>query len=265
MSSSVSSRLTRIFAVALVLGASLVLTAGPTRAGGPTSALLVSPSTGQTAAVYYSDPEYDALSTALGGYSPAADPDFAETPPGNSTYITVTWMIHDVSVWRIDRIFLGEPADPAGPVIVTQVSDGSEGTGAGMYPGEAGTDSGIWHRSGDPTALLKLLSTLGLIGPAQQQLVNEAAPAPAVAAAPAATTGVDAAAVDAAAVDAAAGDAAAGDPAARPGVTWWWAFAGLLAGVVLTALAVRFVPPVRRRIVDRADAEEPVRMVHVPV
>jgi hypothetical protein len=74
-----------------------------------------------------------------------------------------------VSVWRIDRNFLGASD---GPWIATQLSmDGDAGTG--MYPGQAGNDTAVTHRSPDPVALQNLLSSLGLVGPAAAgRLVN---------------------------------------------------------------------------------------------
>ncbi len=54
------------------------------------------------------------------------------------------------------------------------------------------------------------------------------------------------------------------DPADRAGVIWWWALGGLVAGIVLTATVVRFVPSVRRQVISRDDSDEPVRMVELP-
>ena len=47
-------------------------------------------------------------------------------------------------------------------------------------------------------------------------------------------------------------------------VIWWWALGGLVAGIVLTATVVRFVPSVRRQLISRDDSDEPVRMVELP-
>ena len=89
------------------------------------------------------------------------------------------------------------------------------------------------HRSPDPAALQKLLSSLGLFGPGAGRTVVagdvasfETAPA-------------------VAAVD------------ARSGSAWWWALAGLAAGVMLTALAVRFLLAVRTRLSERMVADQP--------
>ena len=219
----------------LIATAGVLFAAGTAQAGGPTSALLVSPSTDQAAAVYYSDAEYEQLNTLLGGYAPEPDPTATPTSHAGGEYVTVTWLIHDVSVWRIDRIFLGA-AD--GPWIVTQMVDGDVGTG--MYPGGAGDESGITHRSPDPAALQNLLSSFGLVGPAGGE----------AAAFDAARVAAPVASANAATIETVPVDVRAGSP-------WWWALAGLAAGVLLTAIAVRFLPGVRARLSERSIADQP--------
>ena len=160
----------RILLTLFVASAGCLVMAGAAQAGGPTSALLVSPGAERAAAVYYSDAEYQRLTTLLGGDSPGRDPAASTAPPAGGDYITVTWLIHDVSVWRIDRIFLGA-AD--GPWIVTQLV--VDQAASGMYPGEAGDDSAVLHRSPDPAALQDLLGSLGLVGPAAGRAAGAAA------------------------------------------------------------------------------------------
>ena len=247
--SGVFTRAARIFVVLTVLLASLLFTVAPALAGGPTSALLVSPSTGRTGSVYYADAEYDRLSTALGGYSPTADPTIldpnvtAPTSPAAAS-VTVTWLIHDVSVWRIDRIFF---TSAEGPLIVTQMSADGGDLSVGMYPGETGNDTAVWHRPPDPQELRSVLTALGLIGPEQPPLVVDDA------------VGVASAEV----ATAAAASPVVIDPAGRAAVSWWWALGGLVIGIALTAAAVRLVPAVRRQLAGRADGDGPVRMVEV--
>ena len=83
--------------------------AAPAAAGGPTSALLSIPGAGSTASLYYTDPEYDELADLVGvsraraGRSTARSRAAHESGPG----VTVTWLIHDVEPWRVDRIYLG--------------------------------------------------------------------------------------------------------------------------------------------------------------
>jgi hypothetical protein len=195
-------------AVLVVVAAALVGVGlpGTAWAGGPTSVLLASPQTDRAAALYNRDPAYQQLSDLL-GQEPQADP--AGPPPDSgSTYVTVTWLVHDVDVWRIDRAFLDTAS---GPWVVTQTAD--EATGAvstDLWPGERGGPRAIWHRPGDPGALLALFTRLGLLrtGPS----VLPAVPVPPPVVAPAA------------------------DDRDSP---WWWAGAGALVGAGLAVGAGR--------------------------
>lgn len=123
--------------------------AAPARAGGATSVLLVVPGGGGTAALYYDDPEYAELSRLVGADS-GSDPT-ATTGGGDETAstVTVTWLIHDVQVFRVDRIYLG---GPDGPWVASQV----------QYDGNIWDAPVSWHRPTEPKALLALLERLGL-------------------------------------------------------------------------------------------------------
>lgn len=214
-------------------------------AGGPTSALLVSPGTGQTAALYTSDPEYEQLMMLLDQPATSTNPDTDPAPSVAADYVTVTWLIHDVTVWRIDRIFLA--GSTGEPWIVTQTETGDPAAtavplGSGMFPGEQGNDSAVWHRSADPAALIALLGKLGLLSAGENTAVSDSSAAPMAA-------------------------AAAVDPPARTAALWW-AIAGLLIGAVLMALVLRYLPAVRRRLLDddngQGPADQPRRMVEIP-
>jgi len=251
------ARVLRIVAVLSLLVASVFFGAGAANAGGPTSALLVSPGYQQAAAVYYSDPEYDQLSTLLGGYEPVADraaPASAGSPDvmgGN--YVTVTWLIHDVSIWRIDRIILASDEEPW---IVTEMFDGSVDSASGMGPGGSGNDNAIRHRSPDPAALTTLLAGLGLLGST-----------------PTVVDGIVAAAGQQAAVGQQAGadqqpiaapvQANVVDSTARAAAPWWWMLAGLAVGALLTAVLIRFVPGIREKVLERP-TDDTRRMVEQP-
>lgn len=130
-----------------VLVLTLFLLATPTAfAGGPTSVMLVRPGTGKAAALYTSNPEYNALMSALGDQQPVADPNapMLHGGPGSSS-INITWLMHDVQVWRIDHVFLD--AD-GGPWVETYMS----------YEGNITYEQhGIVHKPSDPTALQKVL------------------------------------------------------------------------------------------------------------
>lgn len=154
---------------ALVAGLVLasMLAGGVALAGGPTSALLASPQSDSATALYHTDAEYGRLLTLLGGDSPAATASEPTPAVGGPTYVTVTWLIHDVVIWRIDRIFLDAPG---GPWAVTQSARPDEGQAIaeGLFPGGSGVAGAVWHRPTDATALRSLLDGLDLTGePAQ--------------------------------------------------------------------------------------------------
>ncbi len=187
---------------------------GRAEAGGPTSALLTVPGEGATASLYYTDPEYDELAglvgLAAGDGVGTVDRSGQEHDKGPG--IRVTWLIHDVTPWRVDHIYLeGEGA----PWIATQTTGGT---------GNIWDAPVVWHRPDSPTELTALLGDLGL---AEASL----------AAGP--FTGVPGAEVPPPAER--AQDAAAGETtetaAAVDGVgAVWWGLAGLLVGAVATGL-----------------------------
>lgn len=131
-------------ATSLLVGA----LASPARAGGPTSVLLVAPGGGGTASLYYDDPRYDALSRLV---TSEAGPGAGAFTHETADLVTVTWLIHDVLVWRVDRVYLGA-AD--GPWVASQESSGSD----------IGDAPVTWHQPAEPKALLALLRDLGLAG-----------------------------------------------------------------------------------------------------
>ena len=94
----------------------------PPAAGGPTSALLSIPGAGSTASLYYTDPEYDELAGPRRNRRAERHLRRQESGSGHESGpgITVTWLVHDVEPWRVDRIYLG---GKDGPWISTQVSD----------------------------------------------------------------------------------------------------------------------------------------------
>src|SRR5215210_3464742 len=141
---------------ATILGCLAVLIAGPASAGGPTSALLVNPGSGRTASLYISDSAYDGLAKLVGvdGIGGSAGkaiqpPDLADTATG----VNVTWLIHDVEVWRVDRIYV---TPDGGPWIKTQTMLDSSPDVASS--GES------WHAAADGPALVALLERMGVFG-----------------------------------------------------------------------------------------------------
>ena len=249
-------RSARIVVIMLLLGMASLLSTGTANAGGPTSVLLVSPGEQYATALYYSDPEYGQLQELLGEV-PAAEASSATQPSeAGLNYVTITWLIHDVSIWRIDRVFL--PANGE-PLIATQEMWDSNGNATGMFPGQDANETAV-HRSADPTALVSLLTKLGLVDSGTSASADSAV-------VPAAAS--DLVAADTVPVAAASASESTGDnPAGAPG---WWVLAGLVVGITGCALTIRFVPAVRRRLLTAGvnpagpQGDEPVRMVTLPV
>lgn len=141
-------------AVALAVGAVLVASA-PVSAGGPTSVLLVSPSTGRTEALYATNEAYATLLSQLVP-EPVADPgpDVRPEPGIGGDQVVVTWMVHDVQPWRVDRITFDDAGLP-------EWINTAQAMGAGPIPWDG---PGVWHRPPDPEVLHDLLVDLGLMG-----------------------------------------------------------------------------------------------------
>jgi hypothetical protein len=130
-----------------------LLVAGPARAGGPTSVLLVVPGTGQTASLYYSDADYDTLASLVGAFGDAAAAGRVDRSGASHEFgaaVNVTWLFHDVTVWRVDRIYLG--ADH-GPWIATQTDVSGSGN---IWDSPV-----VWHTASG-SRLASLLDRLGV-------------------------------------------------------------------------------------------------------
>jgi hypothetical protein len=214
-------RLVRTALTAALLGVA-ALTAAPAAAGGPTSALLSIPGAGSTASLYYTDPEYDELAELVGVSQPSGTFDTEPGTHASGPGITITWLIHDVDPWRVDRVY---PGGEDGPWISTQVGDGA----GSIWDGPV-----RWHRPEDPARLTSLLDGLGLGTAAPRDTDFEGV---------AGATGQD--------TTAAAPPAA--EPAATPaGDQGWlgrvgWALGGVLAGALL------MLAWTRRRVAERDD------------
>lgn len=140
-------------AVLTITLTSLVV-AGPASAGGPTSVLLVVPGTGQTASLYTGDADYEALAASVGAFEAsgvAGTVDPSGTSHEHGTGVTLTWLIHDVEVWRVDRVYVG--AD-GGPWISTQSVAGGSGT---IWDSPV-----VWHTAARGKELAALLDRLGV-------------------------------------------------------------------------------------------------------
>jgi len=154
----------RAGAVLIVVAAALlapVMAAAPAAGGGPTSVLLSAPGIGRTGSLYTTDADYRTLAEALGAEEafgasgPAQDEPRSQSPErhaaGNG--VTATWLMHDVMVWRVDRVYVDAAG---GPWIATQMVVG--GT-VDAYRAPI-----TWHRSARPAELVALLTSMGLLG-----------------------------------------------------------------------------------------------------
>jgi hypothetical protein len=194
----------------------LLTSFGPASAGGPTSALLSVPGQGSTASLYYTDPEYDALADLVGQGTSTATVDQSGVDHANGPGVTVTWLIHDVTPWRVDHIYLeGKGA----PWIATQVMVGETGT---IWDSPV-----VWHQPESGGKLEALLARLGVAEAARgagefDGVAGAPLPPPAGSASeePGPTTSAES--TRASTLD---------------GV--WWALGGLLLGVLLTLIWMR--------------------------
>ncbi|MGW7067764.1 hypothetical protein ACWGII_18020 [Streptomyces sp. NPDC054855] len=199
-------------------------------AGGSTSVLVVAPESGQSTALHWSAGEYAELESALGHLGSDSGTDLGKgrraQPPGlamgdGRRQVTVTWMVHDVRPWRVDRAY----------PVASETGDGKGGGDGEGGKGGTNTDvlwihtttdvasmKGVWHKAKDPLRLTALFEKLGVLGPAKAE-GGHAAP-PEADSAPPSASGSEAAS--------GRGDGAPGDG----GTGWWWAIPGAAAGAV---------------------------------
>ena len=141
----------------------MVVSAGHAAAGGPTSVLVVNPATGETGALYVTDGNYQVLEDALApapGISVDRPPQLSAGP--GTPAINITWLIHDVSVWRIDHIRL----DLKYVWVQTNVM------ADGAYPNDG---SGKWHVASDADAVIGVLDQLGVLPDGGTEVASESA------------------------------------------------------------------------------------------
>ncbi|AVH61206.1 hypothetical protein C4B68_15440 [Streptomyces dengpaensis] len=190
--------------------AAVLLGAPPATAGGSTSVLVVSPESEEITALYYSDEEYEKLMQLLGtlGSGIREEP----KPPGLNTgdgsrQINVTWMAHEVTPWRVDRVYPNTPR--SNEVWIYTATD-------------MRSLNGRWHKAKHPAEVRELFKKLGVtgtssgegteaMGPAPSKTTENRSTAPARTAQPNSTTAA----------------------AADDGTDWWWALPGAAAGALL--------------------------------
>ncbi|WDF40730.1 hypothetical protein PBV52_30080 [Streptomyces sp. T12] len=200
--------------------------------------LLVSPESTETAALYYADEEYGELERLLGTAGKGTRDKPPEAGLTVARQINITWMIHDVTPWRLDRVY---PVHKGQDVWIH--------TAANLDS----TTNGTWHRADHPSQLRALLKKLGLMGKVSDE--GRAAIFP-----PGwEEGGTDDAAKDSSGLPADAADKATEASPAQgagsgpsDGTGWWWALPGAAAGAVL-ALVLR--PFAARLPLDRLRGE----------
>ncbi|MFD9908445.1 hypothetical protein [Streptomyces sp. NPDC059063] len=145
--------------------AAVLLGASGAAAGGPTSVLVVSPESARTASLYASHRQYEELESLLG----AAEGGTRSQPPdlglATSRQVNVTWLIHDVRPWRVDRVY-AKPTAPkrADRTIWIHTTTDMESL------------TGRWHKAANPTALRALLNDLDVLGPKSKNGTDGVAP-----------------------------------------------------------------------------------------
>jgi hypothetical protein len=224
------SRARSVLAVLALVVLSQVAAVGSASAGGPTSVLLVVPGAGQTASLYTGDADYEQLVGLLGAYDPVQGKESGSHEEGVG--VTLTWLIHDVQVWRVDRVFLD--AD-GGPWVSTQSS----------FEGDAIWDTpAVWHAPDRGKELSGLLDRLLDTDTARTELpVGPEATVAQPDTGAGTVTGTDAGSPEDAAQPVAA-------TKTRWGVTGLVGLVGLALGAAMTLLALRRIPFRRQATAD---------------
>jgi hypothetical protein len=142
----------RLVPAALAAATIALFCAGHAAAGGPTSVIVVNPVTGEAGALYYDDPDYQLLQEALEPWPDGwvEQPGQLSAGPGTAA-LNITWLIHDVSVWRVDHIRLDLK------YVWVQTNLATEGT----VPYDGGGQS--WHVAADAQAVVDVLDRLGVL------------------------------------------------------------------------------------------------------
>jgi hypothetical protein len=199
--------------------------------------LVTSPLSGEATAVYFSDDRYEQLQKLLGPTRTGTRSEPPRTDTADARQINITWMVHDITPWRVDRVF---PVTAKDVVWIHTAADAPHSL------------NGYWHRAGHPGQLRALLKELGVMGESSGAGYAGIFPAPWQSE----TAAPDAVAPAVPAPEAPAPEASEGitrvtatSPGSGAGSTgWWWAIPGVAAGAVL-ALVLR---PLASRIpVDR--------------
>jgi hypothetical protein len=138
--------------VAILLGAiGWAVVASTAHAGGPTSVLMTNPGMGRASALHIDNADYGRLYAAVG-----EDVTGDAQPPsgaGSGAEVRLTWLIHDMQIWRIDRVHLTSQ-DGIWLETVIDLTDS----------GDVFDRPARWHRPKDEKALTAMLTAAGLLG-----------------------------------------------------------------------------------------------------
>ena len=138
--------------LAILLGAiGWASTMTTAHAGGPTSVLMTNPGLGRASALHIDNANYDRLYAAVG-----EDVKGELRPPGGASSgeeVRLTWLIHDMQIWRIDRVHLTSQ-DGIWLETVIDMTDS----------GDVFDRPARWHRPKDEKALTAMLTAAGLLG-----------------------------------------------------------------------------------------------------
>jgi hypothetical protein len=137
-------RLVVAFAALIAGPAAWLAGAEPAHAGGPTSVLLSNPGSGRVGALYHTSPDYQRLVDLLDAYGPLEGQTLrpGAVHDGTSDAYRLTWMIHDMNVWRIDQLY--ETGDGVWvKTMVDPTGDGSPLAHEGRWNQLRGSDEAV--------------------------------------------------------------------------------------------------------------------------
>lgn len=162
-------RLTLVLTI-LVAPMLWALSSLPASAGGPTSVLMASPDAGRAAALYHTDAEYQRLVDLLQAYGPAVGETTEPVGVRSTAHesVRLTWLIHDMSIWRIDRVYSTKDG------LWVQTTTDPNG-------GDPFAQPGRWHQPADQKALTAILAGARLLGGPVIDATDATDPEPAVA------------------------------------------------------------------------------------
>lgn len=143
----------------------LVLAAPRALAGGPTSVLIVNYDGSRAAAAVTGSRDYEDLAKSLDALS--GEPPRGETAAPSAfmgTGIRLTWLVHDVTPWRLDALRLDGDQIWVNTVVA--------------WEGDLFDHPGVWHRPADEALLRATLTSMGIFGPTTAVDAPPARPVP---------------------------------------------------------------------------------------